>query len=222
MSQGYGPEDGQQGQRGQQGQWGQSPPPAAGGYPGSAGYAAAGTGPQFGPGDGVNWKRVRLLGLILLIGAGVLLLLRLGINLTMFIGAADISAAGDGTGGDPGMTAIGSSLALLVLYPANWLIGVILLVLGIVAAVMGRGRARVGGIMVAVVIPLSVILYWILNVVVAFILVGVGVTDPDVGLTATGYRISAGLDALHSIVIAGLVGLGAFFVFSTASKKLSA
>lgn len=225
MTQGYGPEHGQQPQWGQaspaEPQWGQASPPAApGGYPGAAGQPGMGTGPQFGPGDGVNWKRVRLFGLILLIGAAVLLLLRLGINLSMFIGAADIAATN--TGGDPGATAIGSSLALLVLYPTNWFVGIVLLTLGIIAAVMGRGRARVGGIIVAVAIPLSVILYWILNIVVGFLLVGIGVTDPSAGLTATSYRISAGIDALHSIAIAATVGLGAFFVFSTATKKLSA
>src|SRR5699024_11991492 len=77
MTQGYGPE------HGQQPQWGQaSPAPAVpGGYPGAAGSAGPGAGPQFGPGDGVNWRRVKLIGLLLLGGTVLVLLLRLGINL---------------------------------------------------------------------------------------------------------------------------------------------
>ena len=100
MTQGYGPDHGQQGQWGQDGQsspppapwgqpgqqapaaqpqwgqpspaqqpWGQaSPAGAPGGYPGAAGQYAMGTGTQFDAGDGVNWKRVKLIGLILLVG----------------------------------------------------------------------------------------------------------------------------------------------------------
>lgn len=217
MTQGYGPE------HGQQPQWGQaSPAPAVpGGYPGAAGSAGPGAGPQFGPGDGVNWRRVKLIGLLLLGGTVLVLLLRLGINLATFIAAEDLAASA--TGDDVGTVGMGSGLVSIVLYILNFVVGLALFMLGIVAAVMGRGRARVGGIVVAAAIPVSVALYWIVTIVMAVILVSTGVADGETGaITSTGYRITSGVNALHALVIVALLGLGAFFVHSTASKKLSA
>lgn len=238
MTQGYGPEFGQQGQQPQWGQGGQAPSPAPqphqqpqwgqaspapmpGGYPGSAGHGGMGTGPQIGSGDGVNWRRVKLLGLILLIGTALLLLVRLGINLASFIGADDLAASD--TGGEIGAVGLGSGLVSLALWVVNFLLGLIMLVLGIVAAVMGRGRARVGGIVVAAAFPVSIVLYWILTLVIAVILVATGVADDQTSaITSTGYRITAGANALHALVIVAIIGLGSFFVHSTATKKLSA
>ena len=203
-------------------QWGQaSPAGAPGGYPGAAGQAGMGSGPHLGSADGVNWKRVKLIGLILLAGTALVLLLRLGINLATFIGADDIAA--NDSGGDVGAVGIGSGLASLVLYILNFLVGFIMFVLGIVAAVIGRGRARVGGIVVAAAIPVSVVLYWLLNIVMAVILMGAGAVDDQTGaITSAGYRITAGTSFLHTLVIVATLGLGSFFVHSTASKKLAA
>ncbi|MGO1894514.1 MAG: hypothetical protein ACTH1O_01605 [Brachybacterium sp.] len=249
MTQGYGPENGQQGQWGQGGQnpppaphpqqqpqwgqpeqaspapqpqWGQSSPAgASGGYPGTVGRSDMGAGPQFRPGDGVNWNRVKLIGLILLVGTVLVLLVRLGINLASFIGAEDMAATD--TGGELGGVGIGSSLVGLVLYIANFLLGLSMFVLGIVAAVMGRGRARVGGIVVAAAIPVSIVLYWIFTVVMAAILMASGGADAESGaITSAGYRITAGATTLHALLIVALLGLGSYFVHRTASKKLAA
>lgn len=208
-----------------QGQWGQgSPAPAAtpGGYPGSAGLSGTGTGPQYGQADGVNWKRVKLIGLILLISTAVLLLVRLGINLATFIGAEDTAASE--AGGEIGAVGIGSSLASLVLYILNFLVGLVMFVLGIVAAVMGRGRARVGGIVVAATIPVSVILYWVFTFVAGVIWgISMGASGATVeGSSTSVYYISAGTGVVHALLIVAILALGSFFVHSTASKKLSA
>ncbi|WP_394216529.1 hypothetical protein [Brachybacterium vulturis] len=254
MTQGYGPDHGQQGQWGQGGQnppppapqwgqpeqqapapqpqWGQpspsqpqwsqpSPAAAPAGYPGAAGQYGMDTGPQFDTGDGVNWKRVKLIGLILLIGTVVLLLARLGVNLASFIAADDLAATD--TGGEAGALGIGSGLASVLLYGLNFLVGFLMFALGIAAAVMGRGRARVGGIVVAVAIPVSVVLFWILAIVMAAILMATGGADDQTGaITAAGYRITAGTNALHALVMVAIIGLGSFFVHSTASKQLTA
>lgn len=203
-------------------QWGQaSPAGAPGAYPGAVGSSGLGNGPEVGTGDGVNWRRVKLIGLILLAGTALVLLLRLGINLATFIGADDIAASN--SGGDVGVVGMGSGLVSLVLYILNFLVGFILFVLGVVAAVMGRGRARVGGIVVAAAIPVSVILYWVLNIVMAVVLMATGAADDQTGaITGTGYRITAGTNFLHVLVIVAMLGLGSFFVHSTATKKLSA
>ena len=248
MTQGYGPDHGQQGQWGPGGQnppppapqwgqpeqpapapqpqWGQPSPsqwgqasPAAGpaGYPGAAGQYGMGTGPQLGAGDGVNWKRVKLIGLILLISAAALLLLRLGINLSTFIGADDLAASN--AGGEIGAAGVGSSLANLVLYGLNFLVNFIVLGLGIAAAVMGRGRARVGGIIAAVAIPLSAVLFWVF-VFLAGIIMGIAGVIDDQSTTAI-YYVTAGAGVVHALVIVAIIAVGSFFVFSTASKKLS-
>lgn len=264
MSQGYGPDNGQQGQWGPSGQtppppaapwgqgeqqaspaqpqwgqaeqqapaaqpqwgqaspsqpqWGQASPAAPGGYPGAAGQSGLGTGPQFDAGDGVNWKRVKLIGLILLAGTVAVLLVRLGINLAIVVGADDMVASD--TGGEVGAVGVGSSLVLLLLYGLNFLLGLVLFVLGIVAAVMGRGRARVGGIVVAAAIPVSVVLYWVFNFVTGVIL---GITGAIDGSSSTAvYYGTAGAGALHALLIVVILALGSYFVHSTASKKLSA
>ena len=207
-------------------QWGQASPAAApGGDPGAPQGAGAqygmGTGPQFDMGDGVSWKRVKLIGLILLAGTAAVLLVRLGINLASFIGAEDMAATD--TGGELGAAGVGSGLVSIVLYIVNFLLSAAMLALGIVAAVMGRGRARAGGIIVAAAIPVSIVLYWILTVLIAVILVASGGADDQTGaLTATGYRITAGVTTLHALFIVVILALGSFFVHSTASKKLSA
>lgn len=202
-------------------QWGQTtPPPAPGEYPGSTGYPGAGGGPQFTPGDGVNWPRVKLLGLILLISTAVLLLIRLGSNLATFIAASDIaSATGDTT---PGAMALGGSLALIVLFIVNVIVSLVVIVVGIIAAVMGRGRARVGGIIAAAMIPVSVVVYWVLQIILGIVFFATGSVDATGELTATSYRISAGVDALRVLLMVGVIGLGSWYVYSTATKKLSA
>ena len=108
----------------------------------------------------------------------------------------------------------------LVLYGLNFLVGLIMCVLGIAAAVMGRARARVGGIVVAAAFPLSIVLYWIF-VFLAGVLMGMlGAIDES---TTTGiYYVTAGTGVVHALVIVVIVAIGSFLVHSTASKKLSA
>ena len=258
MTQGYGPQGGDQGQwggqppqpgqqsqqpqQGQQGQqqwgqpspapqqqWGQpspapasqgwaqaSPAPSPGGYPGTSGAV-----PAASP-DGANWPRVKTLGMVLLIGAALLLVIRVGIDLAAIIGADGIAASNAG-GSVTGGVAIGSSLVLLLLYLANLLVSIVMMILGIIAAVMGRGRARLGGILVAAGIPVATILYWVLSFVMGFVLAASGSVDLDTGeLAASHFRIVYGVDIIRAVLMVAVIGLGAFFVHSTAKKKLSA
>lgn len=256
MTQGYGPQDGGQGQWGQQQpqsgqqgqqqagqqqpapqqQWGQpspgpaspgwgqgSPGPTPGGYPGAAGgYPGAAGAVPVGSPDGANWPRVKTLGMALLIGAGLLLVIRLGIDLAAIVGAEGIAASNAG-GSATGGVAIGSSLVLLLLYIANLVVSLVVFVLGIIAAVMGRGRARLGGILVAVGIPVATVLYWILSIVMGFVLAATGAVDVETAeLTASHFRMVYGVDLIRVVLVVGLIGLGAFFVHSTARRKLAA
>ena len=256
MSQGYGPQDGQQwgpqdpnqqpqwGQPDQGQQWGQpSPAPssdpwgqqsaqpafgatAGAGYagaspaPGGSGYpGAVGASPQFMPGDGVNWLRVRTLGMSLLIGVALLLLIRLGASLASFLMADSLASGGE----ELGAMAIGGSLATLLLWVANVIVSLAVLVVAIVAAVVGRGRARIGGIVVAAAIPVAVITSWIIGFIVGVIFGVAAPGDPGVaGMTANGYRINAGVDALRVLVMIAIMAVGAWLVFDTAKKKLAA
>ena len=246
MTQGYGPDQGQQPQWGQDGQnppsaqqpaqpawgapgqsapaqqpqWGQaSPDPAGGGYAGSSGYPGASGTPQFVPGDGVKWSRVKLVGLILLISVALLLLIRLGLSLASFLMAPEL--AGDPFASEAGMN-LGSSLATILLAGANLIVSLAAIALGIAAAVMGRGRARTGGVVVAATVVVSVVLYWIMAVIVAIILAALGMVDQYGSISVEGYRINAGIEAIRQLVMVAIMGVGAHLVHSTAKKRVSA
>lgn len=225
MTQGYGSDQGQQGQQPPWGQGGQNPPPApqwgqaapapvAGGYPGASGA------PQFVPGDGVNWRRVKRVGQILLIAVAVLLLVRLGMSLASFVLAPDL--AGDSLESGPGAVAIGSSLATIVLALTNLAVSLAAIGLGIAAAVTGRGRARTGGIVVAVTVVVSVVLYWIMAFVVAIILAAMGMVDASGAISVDGYRINSVIEAIRQLVMVAIMAFGAYLVHSTATKHLTA
>lgn len=198
--------------------------PAEAGYPGAspapgAGYpGAVGATPQFVPGDGVNWPRVRMLGMSLLIGVAVLLLIRLGTSLATFL-LSDSLAAGNE---EPGAMAVGGSLATLLLWIANLIVSLAVMVLAIVAAVMGRGKARVGGIVVAAAIPVLAIVGFIIGLIVRVILM-TQMMDPVTGETsATFFRIDAAVTAVWVLVAVAIMAFGAWLVFDTSKKKLSA
>ena len=200
--------------------WGQQSAQPAFGSPGEAGYpGAVGATPQFMPGDGVNWPRVRMLGMSLLIGVALLLLIRLGNSLASFLMADTLATGGE----DLGAMALGGSLVTLLLWVANVIVSLAVLVVAIMAAVMGRGKARVGGIVVAVAIPVAVITSWIIGFIVGIVL-GISASgDPaTAAMTADGYRINAGIDALRVLVMIAIMAFGAWMVFDTAKKKLSA
>ena len=200
--------------------WGQQSAQPAFGSPGEAGYpGAVGATPQFMPGDGVNWPRVRMLGMSLLIGVALLLLIRLGYSLASFLMADTLATGGE----DLGAMALGGSLVTLLLWVANVIVSLAVLVVAIMAAVMGRGKARVGGIVVAVAIPVAVITSWIIGFIVGIVL-GISASgDPaTAAMTADGYRINAGIDALRVLVMIAIMAFGAWMVFDTAKKKLSA
>ena len=108
------------------------------------------------------------------------------------------------------------------LFIANLLVSLVMMVLGIVAAVMGRGRARLGGILVAVGIPVATILYWILSIVMGIVLAASGAVDASGELTASHFRLVYGVDIVRAVLMGAAILLGAFFVHSTAKKKLSA
>ena len=150
-----------------------------------------------------------------------LLVTRVGIDLAAIVGADGVaasSAGGEITGG----VAIGSSLVLLLLFIANLLVSLVVMVLGIIAAVMGRGRARLGGVLVAVGIPVATILYWILSIVMGIVLAASGAVDASGELTASHFRLVYGVDIVRAVLMGAVILLGAFFVHSTAKKKLSA
>lgn len=207
-------------------QWGQpSPAGAPGGYPGSAG-AAQYSGPQYGAAaqvsaDGVNWSRVKFLGLLLLIGAALLLVIRLGVGIGQIVGA-DATATVN-SGGTPGAVGMGSSVVVLLLAIGNLIVSLAMIVLGIMAAVMGRGRARAGGIIVAVAIPVAIVLYWVLIFGLVLVFFAGGSVDVDSGaMAASHYRTVYGIDLIRMIIMVAVIGFGAFMVHSTARKKLSA
>src|SRR5690625_3555311 len=105
--------------------WGQQSAQPAFGSPGEAGYpGAVGATPQFMPGDGVNWPRVRMLGMSLLIGVALLLLIRLGNSLASFLMADTLATGGE----DLGAMALGGSLVTLLLWVANVIVSLAVLV----------------------------------------------------------------------------------------------
>src|SRR5699024_11953108 len=77
-----------------------------------------------------------MLGMSLLIGMALLLLIRLGYSLASFL-MADMLATG---GEDLGAMALGGSLVTLLLWVANVIVSLAVLVVAIMAAVMGRGK----------------------------------------------------------------------------------
>jgi len=214
-------------------QWGQPSPAAApGGYPGAAQSPA---GPQFGgqqyggqqfggpqvAGDGVNWRRVKLLGTLLLGGAALLLILRLGVGLGQIFSADATEAVN--TGGTPGAVGLGSSILVLLSAIGNLVVSLAMIVIGIMAAVTGRGKARVGGIIVTAAIPVAIILYWVLVIVLVVVFAAGGSVDMDTGvMAASDYRIIYSIDLIRAILMVAVIGYGAYLVHSTARTKLAA
>lgn len=210
-------------------QWGQPSPAAApGGYPGAAQSPA---GPQFGgqqyggqqfggpqgAGDGVNWQRVKLLGTLLLGGAALLLVLRVGVGLTQLVGADGTASVN--AGGTPGAVGFGSSIVVLLLAIANLVVSLAMIVIGIMAAVSGRGKARAGGIIVAVAIPVAVVLYWIVLIIMSFVVVA---ATGDGYVSAGHFRLIYGVDLIRAVLMVAVIAYGAYMVHSTARKKLGA
>lgn len=247
MTQGYGQQPGGQDQWGQggqnpsgdswgqpspapqQNQWGQPSPAAApGGYPGAAqppagpqyaGQQFAGqqyAGAQLAP-DYVNWRRVKLLGLLLLGGAALLVIFRVGAGIGYIVGADVVSdASADGL---PSAVGLGSSIVATLFAIGNLVVSLAMLVIAIMAAVTGRGKARVGGIIVAVAIPVAVVLSWIIGLIMTLIMFAASTNGL---LTANDYRIIYGVDLLRAILMVAVIAYGAYMVHSTARKKLGA
>src|SRR5699024_3375055 len=71
--------------------------------------------------------------------------------------------------------------------------------------------------------PVAVITSWIIGFIVGIVL-GISASgDPaTAAMTADGYRINAGIDALRVLVMIAIMAFGAWMVFDTAKKKLSA
>lgn len=187
-----------------------------GAYPGSTSYP----GPQPGSGDGVNWRRVKLLGTLLTIGLMLLMVVRLGIALTTYFGADSLAA--QDSGGEMSTVALGTGLVAIVLYLANVVVSLAMIVVGIIVAVMARGRARVGGIVVAAMIPVSIIAYWVVTIIMAIVLVSLGMDSDLGGVEANGYRLIGVVEALRVLLVILAMGVGVYQVSITASKRLSA
>ena len=78
------------------------------------------------------------------------------------------------------------------------------------------------GVLVAVGIPVATILYWILSIVMGIVLAASGAVDASGELTASHFRLVYGVDIVRAVLMGAVILLGAFFVHSTAKKKLSA
>ncbi|PMC77023.1 hypothetical protein CJ197_00805 [Brachybacterium sp. UMB0905] len=161
-----------------------------------------------------------MLGMLLLIGAALILLIRGGSNLAGIIGAEEQVAAD--AGGDLGAVGLGTGLISILLSIANFVVSLAVLVIGVITAIMGRGRARLGGILAAVIIVLAPILFFIGTFLMGMIGGITGMIDPNVGVTAGALRVILGVDLLRVLFVAAMIGLGGWFARSTAQKNLSA
>lgn len=213
MTQGYGPDHGQQGQWGQgeqspqwgrppqqapeaQPQWGQASPaapaqpqwgqasPAASGYPGAA-PASAG---QAQPSGLITWLFRGAIGVVVLRG----LYLLANIVVSVFIvGLAATATTTDGYMAGAGIAMLLVLGALVIVDIAS----VALLVVAIIAAVQAQGRARTGALVVGAAVVLSFGAYILTRVV--FTVVQAGMADFDaLMVAATIEYVVAGLNWL--------------------------
>ncbi|GAA1734018.1 hypothetical protein [Brachybacterium phenoliresistens] len=184
--------------------------PAGAGYPGAVGATP-------GP-DGVAWKRIRTLGIAMIALSVLAVLARLILDLAYIFGAG---AAQDAQMGIQSGGAIGLGLANLVIGGGGVVLAFALFVIAVIVAVTAREKARLGGILVAVAVPVSAIAYWVLSFVVGFIAGAMGL-GPAGLLTEGTVRATFGADIARILLIGVVYLVGSYFVFSTAKKKLGA
>ena len=184
--------------------------PAGAAYPGAVGAA---------PGqDGVAWKRIRTLGIAMIALSVLAVLARVILDLAYIIGAG---AAQDAQLGIQSGGAIGLGLANIAIGGGGVVLAFALFVIAVIVAVTAREKARLGGILVAVAVPVSAITYWVVSFIVGFIAGAMGL-GPAGMLTEGTVRATFGADIARILLIAVVYLVGSYFVLSTAKKKLGA
>jgi hypothetical protein len=175
--------------------------------------------PMYGRGAPVPEHRpvVRKLGLVMLALVAALLLIRLGIDVAQAVTAPALAASFDGSTADAAETgfAVGSIVSL-VLVLLNTVATIALLVLAIIAIVQGRGRPRIGAVIVAAMVPVAIVLSFVLSFIVMFATTAAGVGSPDVapgGASAAAYRNTALIDMIRVVLCCAAMGVGAWLVF---------
>lgn len=205
MNQGYG----QQGTGGQEPQWGNSSGQepqwnqVAGGSPAPAFSSAA---PAPGT-DGVAGtvvsgvekivKWLMILTIAVVAYRALMGLITFGTGL--FLGASGAVAA------DPDAALLGSGLLNLLLLAINGLISLALLVVAVMTAIKTTGKGRTGAILVLAAVVLSVILFWINQVIYQMALA----SATDVDSIVTWSFVNIGLEVGHWLLIAAVMIAGA-------------
>lgn len=224
MTQGYGPNNGQQPQWGQgdqnpqqptQPQWqpaSPAPTPAPGGYPGAPAAAAypgapghsapngVGSGAGSGSGSGSRLAKLTQWMLILVAAVIVVRVIREIVSIvTSLVGNAAMSSGSM----DNGMAVAGGGVIVGLLFLlVNGLVSLGLLVLSIMVAVQSTGRGRAGAIIVAATLVVSVIVYWIFSGIFTAVLYNAG----DFSTIQTVSIISVVVEIVRLLVVfAGLI-----------------
>jgi hypothetical protein len=201
---------------------------APNGYPGSPAYPGAPANPAYpaAPGAGItqpipNHSLIRKLGIALLALVAVAFLARAGIDLVRIISADSLSRSASINMGDEGSGLLmGAGLGSLFFVIVNTLASIAIIVIGIIAIVQARGRARVGAIVVVAMVLVSIVLSWIVNFIGGAVIGASGGYDTYSGtFSAGGYRILAVIDFLRVVICIAAMGTGAFLVFKGGQPK---
>ncbi|GAA1291304.1 hypothetical protein [Brachybacterium alimentarium] len=232
MTQGYGPNNGQQPQWGQgdqnpqqpaqpqwqpapqpqspaQPQWqpaSPAPTPAPGGYPGAPAAAAypgaTGHSAPNGVGSGSGSRLAKLTQWMLILVAAVIVV-RVIREIVSIVTSLVGNAAMTSGSMDNGMAVAGGGVIVGLLFLlVNGLVSLGLLVLSIMVAVQSTGRGRAGAIIVAATLVVSVIVYWIFSGIFTAVLYNAG----DFSTIQTVSIISVVVEIVRLLVVfAGLI-----------------
>ncbi|MGO1977589.1 hypothetical protein [Brachybacterium tyrofermentans] len=231
MTQGYGPNNGQQPQWGQgnqnpqqpaqpqwqqapqaqspaQPQWQQapagyaSPAPSYPGAPGSGGPAAYGAA-----NDPSKRGLARKLGIALLVLSVIALIARLVTPIFMFI------VAGSGNPAEMETVSVGmglSSLGTILSWIVNLIVSLALLVIAIIGAIQFSQRGRIGASIVIATVVLSVPLYWIVSFLAGFIAaLATGAADPS-----STYVVGGIAEIVRLLIVGATLLVGSYLVLA--------
>lgn len=217
MTQGYGPNNGQQPQWGQgdqnpqqpaQPQWqpaSPAPTPAPGGYPGApaAGAYPGAPGHSAPNGVGSGSRLAKLTQWMLILVAAVIVVRAVRQIVGLVASVVGNSALTSGSM-DNGMAVAGAGVIIagLLYLLVNGLVSLGLLVLSIMVAVQSTGRGRAGAIIVAATLVVSVIVSWIFSGIFTAVLYNAG----DFSTIQTVSIISVVVEIVRLLVVfAGLI-----------------
>ena len=221
MTQGYGPQNGQNGQwgaDGDQGQWGQNSPqgqqPAPQSQWGQPSPAPA--APQWGEQSAgqaspapQQWSQASPPPA----PAGVARLATPGFGAMM---------AANGNPADMEEISVGmglGSIGTLLAWIANLIFSIGLLVVSIIVAIQFSGRGRTGAIIVAATVIVSVVLYWIVSFVAGFLGAAIAGNSYDMG---TIYTVGGIAELLRVLVVAAALLVGSYMVMAWGRKNEAA